>query len=586
MSNIQQLKDATSRRDVAALLGVKLGMLTYALYNPDAESRYRRFEIPKRHGGTREILAPQKQLKLLQSRLSDLLQDCVAELNQARGVVESQARPGIAHGFKRHHTTMTNGRPHVGRRFVFNVDLHDFFGCINFGRVRGFFLKDRNFLLHTEAATTLAQIACFDNKLPQGSPCSPVISNLVAHSLDILLVKLATRSGVTYTRYADDLTFSTNKETFPISIASVEGGHRWEPGSDLERIITISGFSLNARKTRMQYRDSRQVVTGLIVNRKVNVPAAYRYTVRAMVTSLIRTGHFDFVHRKLDTATGIVAENRLVGKRQQLLGMLSYIDQVDRFNRKLRQDNQLEPFNTDGRIELFRRFLYFDTFYATDKPIIVCEGKTDNVYLKCAIKALALAPANAKLVEPGTPPKLRIRFFKYAETRIGEITDLTGGVAGICKLLKNYHKDVTENFKAPTSDFPVIVLIDNDSGANSIYEAIAGITKKPKPAGRANFIHVTHNLYVVPTPFGVNNTPTSIEDFFDTSVLEVRLNGKSFNRANKHNEPERFFGKAAFARDVIAKNASTIRFDQFQVILQRIIDAIEHYDSYRKAHAT
>ncbi len=584
MSSIQKLRAATSRKDVASLLGVKLGMLTYALYNPDEKSRYTRFEIPKRHGGTREILAPQKQLKLLQSRLSDLLQDCAVELNTTRGIIEDQTRPGIAHGFKRHHTTMTNGRAHVGRRYVFNVDLHDFFGSINFGRVRGFFLKDRGFQLHTDVATTLAQIACFDNKLPQGSPCSPAISNLIAHPLDILLVKLATRSGLTYTRYADDLTFSTNKKTFPSNVASQETPHQWVPGNELERIIAHSGFSLNATKTRMQYRDSRQEVTGLIVNQKVNVPATYRYTTRAMVTTLLRTGKFEFVNKKLDASTGTETENRLAGRRQQLLGRLSYIDQVDRFNRKLRIDNNLTPFDTHGRVELFRRFLYFDIFYAANQPIILCEGKTDNIYLKCAIRALA--SRNATLVEPGTPPKLKIKFFKYAETRIGQITDLTGGVAGICKLLKKYHDDVTRSFKAPPSNFPVIVVIDNDSGAHSIYEAIAGITKKPKPAGRASFIHVTHNLYVVPTPLGAGNTPTSIEDFFEPSVLKEELNGKTFNRANKHDEPDKFYGKAAFARDVIAKNANTIKFDKFQEILDRIIEAMEHYKSKCKASTT
>ncbi len=98
-------------------------------------------------------------------------------------------------------------------------------------------------------------------------------------------------------------------------------------------------------------------------------------------------------------------------------------------------------------------------------------------------------------------------FFKYSDRRTSIITDLTGGVGGICKLLKNYHDDVTTKFKAPEPRHPVIVLIDNDSGANSIYEAIAGITKAKRPEGHADFIHVTANLYVVPTPFGPKKRP-------------------------------------------------------------------------------
>jgi len=580
MINLTNLKAATSRRDLATLLGVKPGMLSFAIYKVPETVRYRRFDIPKRHGGTREILAPTQELKLLQQRLSVLLQDCIAEITSAHGHAEDGTRFGIAHGFKRHHTIMTNGRVHVTRRFVFNVDLHDFFGTINFGRVRGFFLKDRNFALHPEVATVIAQIACFENKLPQGSPCSPVVSNLLAHSLDIHLARLAAKHGASFTRYADDLTFSTNKPSFPAEIAVLNDVHDWTPGPDLERLVTRSGFSFNPFKTRLQYRDSRQEVTGLTVNRKVNVPATYRYTVRAMVNSLFKTGQFEFIHKKKDGQGNVVLENRSIGQNKQLLGMLSYIDQVDGFNRKLCKENGREPESTAGRVALFRRFLYFDTFYAAREPIIVCEGKTDNVYLRCAIKSLA--PAYPKLVEPGTPPKLKVRFFKYAETRTGQVMDLTGGVGGICKLLKNYHEDVQVLFKASVSPFPVIVLIDNDSGAHSIYEAIAGITKKPKPLGRADFIHVTSNLYVVPTPFGVGNVPSAIEDFFDKPTLEIELNGKIFNRSNKSDDSTEFYGKAAFARDVVAKNAGTIDFAKFQAVLNRVIKVLDDYEDRRE----
>lgn len=580
MSTLQALKAASERRDLADLLGVKPGMLAFAIYiNPEA-NRYTRSTIPKKHGGNREICAPNGDLKLIQRRLATLLQNCIDEINVARGHIEDGKRFGIAHGFKRKHTIMTNGRGHVARRFVFNADLHDFFGNINFGRVRGFFLKDLNFSLQPEVATTIAQIACFENKLPQGSPCSPIISNFLAHPLDIRLARLAAKHGATYTRYADDLTFSTNKPNFPVEIASPINSHGWIPGPELDCIVTESGFDFNPAKTRLQYRDSRQEVTGLTVNRKVNVPATYRYTVRAMVNTLFKTGSFEFIYRKRDGDGNLISENRELGKIPQLLGMLSYIDQVDLFNEKLCKDNNRESEPVVGRAALFRRFLYYDAFFAAQRPIIVCEGKTDNVYLRCAIRSLAAA--YPRLIDK---EKLLVRFFKYTDSRSGRVMDLTGGVGGICKLLKSYHEDLKFYFKAPISKFPVIVLIDNDSGANSIYEAVAGITKKKKPLGRADFIYVTGNVYIVPTPFGAGGAFTAIEDFFDAETLATELNFKKFNRKNKNEDSEDFYSKAAFARDVVAKGAGTIDFRKFNVILDRIEKVLGDYEVRRKTLA-
>lgn len=576
MSKLKELQAATSLREVASLLGVKPGMLSFELYKKPKASLYKTFAIPKRHGGTREIHAPGRELKLLQHRLSLFLQDCQSEINASRGHVEDENHQGVSHGFKRHHTIMTNGRAHVTRRYVFNVDLHDFFGSINFGRIRGFFLKNENFILHADVATVLAQIACHENKLPQGSPCSPVISNLIGHALDMLLVRLASSAGVTYTRYADDLTFSSNKLIFPSNIAVQLSEHEWEPGRDLKRIVARSGFSFNQAKTRMQYRDSRQEVTGLTVNRKVNVPATYRYTVRAMADNLFKTGAFDFIYQKLDE-NGNTVVYKSEGRRKQLLGMLSYIDQVDRFNRKICERNGLEPTDTNGRVTLFRRFLYFDIFYAPDEPIIVCEGKTDNIYLKCAIKSLA--SSYPKLVASSSPPKLKVRFYKYSDRRTSEITELTGGVGGICNLLKHYHQDVETKFSAPKPKHPVIVLIDNDNGSHKIYEAIAGITKKPKPKGFADFIHVTSNIYVVPTPFGPKKTQTCIEDFFDAKTLSMPWDGKTFNPDSKSYDSLKHYNKAKFALEVVAKNAGSLNFKKFKVILDRVVKVIDDYDT-------
>ncbi|MGA0572071.1 retron Ec67 family RNA-directed DNA polymerase/endonuclease [Variovorax sp. VNK109] len=407
MSQLAKLRSATTLAKVAELLGLKSGMLSYILYVKPKADLYSKFSIAKKSGGQREISAPAKDLKLVQHRLAELLQACSDEIALSHG----QVGLGISHGFKPKHSTMTNARRHITRRYVFNADIHDFFGTLNFGRVRGFFLKDKNFLLNDKVATILAQIACTDNSLPQGSPCSPIISNLVAHILDIHLAKLAASTGCTYTRYADDLTFSSNKSPFPMKVAvQAEEMHKWIPGSSLERLVKQAGFEFNPKKTRMQYRDSRQEVTGLTVNRKVNVPTPYRRTVRAIVHTALRTGKFSLPSDVDEEPSGGQERNAKV------IGMLAYIDQVDRFNDSESRKNDLEPADTSARIEIFRQFLYYSLFYDLSRPLLVCEGPTDNIYMRHAIRRLA--PAYPSLVQSvNSSIQIKLRMFKYSERR-------------------------------------------------------------------------------------------------------------------------------------------------------------------------
>ena len=168
---------------------------------------------------------------------------------------------------------MTNARPHQGKRFVLNVDIEDFFPSITFPRVRGLFIK--RFQMDARAATVLARLCCNTDDepdhLPQGAPTSPIISNMICHSMDHALVRLADSHGLFYTRYADDLTFSTNRRLFPEAVAVEREGRLLRVGVALARVIDESGFSLNRNKSRLFGRSGRQEATGLTVNRRVNV---------------------------------------------------------------------------------------------------------------------------------------------------------------------------------------------------------------------------------------------------------------------------------------------------------------------------
>jgi len=578
------LRSAKTIHQVAALLGYKSSALAFILYRKDGTAKYKKFDIPKRYGGTRHISAPLPDLKLLQSRLSDLLQNCLDEINETNkrsdtigNRINSRA-DRISHGFRRNRSIITNAKEHRNRKFVLNVDLKDFFGTINFGRVRGFFIKDRNFSLDPVVATILAQIACHDNALPQGSPCSPILSNLIGHVLDVHLVGLAAKKGATYSRYADDLTFSTNKAIFPASIAirSPENEHLWILGKELTRLIKKCGFEINPTKTRMQYSNSRQEVTGLVVNKKVNVRSEYRNNVRAMVHNLLTKGSYEILQRVNDGKDGVTI-NKIAGTVNQLHGMLGFIDGVDLYNRKI-SPGAKGSFGITSKETMYRRFLLFKEFFATPLPVIVCEGKTDNIYILHAIRSLAsVYPQLATTNADGTI-KLNVRLFKYSGTSTGRILKMQGGTGDLCNFIRDYRTE-SAKFKAPGQKQPVIVLIDNDDGATSIYNTVKQITGT-KPKGTEPFVHVSGNLYLSATPLKSAATESMIEDFFDIATKSIVIAGKTFE-PKIDDQTAKYYGKIIFAHKVVRAYADKIDFKGFNPILSNIVDTI---DAHAKKH--
>ena len=289
MSKLQSLKLAASRRELAAVLGYTPKAIAFILYKIPPQAKYTDFKVPKRTGGERTIHAPIPRLKVLQRHLANVLTEALQELES-----QSSVRRFVSHGFMPGRTIITNASAHKCRRYVLNLDLENFFPSVNFGRIRGVLMKDKRFALQEPVATTIAQIACHDDRLPQGSPCSPVISNIVAHLLDVRLVRLAKKYRCTYTRYADDITFSTNQKNFPTELAAPDPNKdgAWLLGAELADTIKKAGYGVNSKKTRMQMRGSRQEVTGLVANAKVNVRKEYYRNIRTMCATLFGTGEY------------------------------------------------------------------------------------------------------------------------------------------------------------------------------------------------------------------------------------------------------------------------------------------------------
>ena len=570
MSKLKLLKDCAGLHDVAQLLALKPAHLAYNLYKKADAAKYKKFDIPKRYGGSRTICAPNAHLKYIQRQLADVLLDCLNELNAKHSRQAS-------HGFITDRSILTNAHQHRGRAYVLNLDLQDFFGSINFGRVRGFLINDRDFALSPAVATVVAQIACFENSLPQGSPASPVISNLIGNVLDVHLIKLARRSGCSYTRYADDLTFSSNLPTFPKDLAFAED-NVWTIGDPLAKVIKQSGFAINATKVRMQFEDSRQSVTGLVVNRKANTAAPYRSTLRVMARSLFRTGSFTFDSLIKDAAGKITKKSEL-GTSEQLQGMLAHIKHVDQFNADVREREETDA---PGRLQLYKRFFLFSQFFCAPTPVILCEGKTDNTYLLHALRSRATNYPELVSINAVGEIKLLLRIFKYVNKSAGKTLVLSGGQGELSKFIFAYLNEVFKHFKAPgASQNPVILVVDHDDGGKGPYKAAGKAVQKSfdmlKP-----FEHVAANLYLVPSPLPVGATSSCIEECFTAATLATPLGGKTFNYKSKQITEKTEYGKAYFADHVVKANASTIDFSGFDPLLTRIKDVIAHYATVTK----
>jgi len=282
INQIRELFDAMhTKHDLASLLSkaknllydekckpVKLKSLTY-YSNPDyCPTRYRTFTIKKKSGSDRSINAPKEGLKSILRALNFVMQ-CMYEPHEA------------AMGFVPSKSIVDNASKHIGKQFVYNLDLKDFFHSFDRNRVKMEFIRepfnlkgDREplaFLLASLCTHPIDIDGEMKTVLPQGSPTSPTITNIICKKLDRRLTGLAARFGANYTRYADDITFSSQHNFY----------NQKNFQKELKRIIEDDQkLHINPEKTRLQKNGFRKEVTGLIVNEKVNVPKRFVKQIR------------------------------------------------------------------------------------------------------------------------------------------------------------------------------------------------------------------------------------------------------------------------------------------------------------------
>ena len=270
--------------EIATAMGISVGELRFLSFNRKTAtvSHYIRFKIPKKTGGMRSISAPMPRLKRIQVWI-------------LKNILEKLPIHPNAHGFCLNKSIVSNAQPHVGSDIVINFDLKDFFPSISYRRVKGLFKS----FGYSELAATIFALVCTEadtekvdldgityyvaleeRHLPQGSPASPAITNLLCRNLDRRLTGMAEKLEFIYTRYADDLTFSSSRDNPRVCNLLRR----------TESIVTQEGLVINPEKTRILRRGRQQEVTGIVVNDGLSVDRKTLKKFRALLYQIEKEG--------------------------------------------------------------------------------------------------------------------------------------------------------------------------------------------------------------------------------------------------------------------------------------------------------
>lgn len=288
VNNLEKLQKYTlpvfeNPLQLAQAMTITLARLRFLAFNREVSntSHYHRFYIAKKSGGQRLISAPMPMLKKAQYWI----------LNN---ILEKIPLIDVVHGFVLKRSIVSNATPHIDKAVVINLDLKDFFPTVTYKRVKGLFTS----LGYSEQIATILGLICtesevdlvsIDNKkyyvakgeryLPQGSPASPYITNLICYSLDKRLIGIAKKWGYDYTRYADDMTFSSKDEKH-------QGQLLWS----VRQVIEDEGFTVHPDKLKVMRKGNCQEVTGIVVNEKLNIDRKTLRKFRALLHQIETTG--------------------------------------------------------------------------------------------------------------------------------------------------------------------------------------------------------------------------------------------------------------------------------------------------------
>ena len=548
-----------ARAEVSRLFGIKPKMITYVLYKKGVENLYTSYDIPKKNGGTRVIYAPDSKLNKIQKKISEKLYEIhINYMNQEK------IKSTISHGFEKNKGIITNAYRHKNKRYLVNVDISDFFSSFNFGRVQGYFHKSQEFGFSKEVSTIIAQLVCHNGKLPQGAPTSPIISNLIFNIVDRRILTLAKKYKLYYTRYADDMSFSTNNKEFQKEYKGFI--------QELTDLLEKSGFMINHNKTRFVYYSSRQEVTGLTVNNKINASRNFINQTRAMANQLYKKDNFQI--------------NGKDGTLAQLEGRFSFINQLDWFNNRLeykrtnKKKNKKYISDLNAREKQYQYFLFYKYFFKPIKPTIVTEGKTDILHIKAAL--MKYCDRYPKLITKSADGKYEFKLYFLNKTkRLEYFLGIYREGADTMKNIWNFYKGAhgfTNIFsylsKKCLGDSlnrvnPVILLFDNEQVTDKPLRKFLnhiGIKAKINP----DLMNLTANLYLQTISLINDFDECEIEDLYSEDILNIIIKGKKFEKTVEKDK-EDTFSKDIFSKYIL-EHYYEIDFSNFIPLLDSIND--------------
>lgn len=267
---------------LSLLLGFEISFLRDV--SDTSEMHYKSYLIPKKTGGSRRIFEPHPRLLYIQRWINT-------------EILSKAPTSPYAKAYKKNKTIVDSAKYHINKRQVIRLDIKEFFPSIKFGKVFKVFM---DFGYSRPVALLLAKLCLRKDRLTQGSATSPTLSNLVFLKLDEDISNFCVQHAINYTRYADDMIFSSNDLSYKELIDFVEVK------------LKENDFLLNKKKTKRMKQSRKQVVNGLVVNQKLNIDRRYKHKIRQEMYYIQKYGLLS--HLENAGITKIAYAEHLMGK--------------------------------------------------------------------------------------------------------------------------------------------------------------------------------------------------------------------------------------------------------------------------------